>query len=195
MTTSPMLRRPNPQDSGTPWADTVHSAPVVWGGHLAAGHRDATFLNRPDVRSDKALHAMVFTHRYAVGSGMEGLAAACDPVHVLLDEGLMFDAHDVKAPARCRRRACQALFAAADRQHSDLTHIRSYYRLEQRIGVRVQLGLRIKHDGRPGVIVDTKGQYLVLRLDGTPGTVTAHATSSMQYETRDGWVPAVPVTS
>lgn len=193
--TSPMLRRPSPQDSGITWSESVHGAPVVWGGELAAGHRDATFLRRPDVRSDKALHAMVFTHRYAVGSGMEGLAAACNPVHILLDENLFFTAHEVKAGARCERGGCRTLFAAADRQHGDLRHIRSYYRLEQSIGVRVDLGLRIRHQERPGTIVDTAGQYLVLRLDEQPGTMTAHATSSMQYKTPNGWVKAVPATA
>lgn len=191
-TTSPMLRRPAPQDSGTPWSDTLHGAPAVWRGELAAAHRDATFLNRPDIHSDKALHAAVFTHRYAVGSGMDGLAAACNPVHILLDQGLMFSAHEVTRPGRCQRRACQALFTASDRHHSDLEHIRSYYRLESRIGVRVELGLRVRHAGRPGVIVDTDGQYLVLRLDDDTEPVTAHATSSMEYQNEGGWVPAVP---
>lgn len=188
--TSPMLRRPVPQDSGTPWSSTAHGAPVVWGGELAAGHRDASFLSRPDIHSDKALHAMVFTHRYAVGSGVDGLGAACNPVHILLDENLMFTAHEVKRPARCRRGGCRTLFAAAERQHSDLAHIRSYYRLEQRIGVRVELGLSVRHTGRLGTIVDTAGQYLIVRLDDEPATVTAHATSSMEYQTPDGWVRA-----
>lgn len=193
--TSPMLRRPVPQDSGTPWSSTAHGAPVVWNGELAAGHRDASFLSRPDVSSDKALHAMVFTHRYAVGAGMDGLGAACNPVHILLDEHLLFTAHEVKRPTRCQRRGCQALFAAAERQHSDLAHIRAYYRLEQRIGVKVALGLRVRHSGRPGTVIDTSGQYLILRLDDQATTVTAHATSSMEYEAADGWVTAVPVAS
>lgn len=193
--TSPMLRRPAPQDSGTAWSDTVHGAPTVWRGELAAGHRDASFLSRPDVHSDKALHAMVFTHRYAVGGGMDGLGAACNPVHILLDEHLMFTAHEVKRTIRCQRGGCRTLFAAAERQHGDLTHIRSYYGLEHRIGVRVALGLRVRHGGRPGAIVDTAGQYLVLRLDDEPDPVTAHATSSMEYATPTGWVKAVPATA
>jgi hypothetical protein len=91
------------------------------------------------------------------------------------------------------RRARQSLFAAAERQRADLRHIRSYYALEHRIGVRVDLGLRVRHAGRPGTIIDTRGQYLVLRLDDETVPVTVHATSGMEYQGKDGWVRAVPL--
>ncbi|WP_330328148.1 KOW domain-containing RNA-binding protein [Streptomyces pseudovenezuelae] len=156
-------------------------------------YRDASWLNRPDVHTVKALHVAVFTDRLNIGSGSVGLGAACETSNIMLNDDLFFEAHKASQNARCRRRACQALFAAADRQHSDLEHIRSYYGLEHRIGVRVELGLHVRHAGRPGVIVDTDGQYLVLRVDGEARPVTAHATSSMEYQAHDGrWTPAIP---
>ncbi|WP_030372443.1 hypothetical protein [Streptomyces rimosus] len=191
---TPMQRRPAPvhysEVNGVP-----HGAPAVSGGELTAMLRDASFYDRPDTRSAKAAHmAVVSSHLTTrVGGQLGALAAACDPSSIMLCDDLPLDAHDVAKTARCHRRACEALFAASERQHSDLEHIRSYYRLEQRIGVRVGLGLRVRHDGHPGVIIDTHGQYLVLRRDGENYTVTVHATSGMEYEGPDGWVPAVPL--
>ncbi|MFD7763608.1 hypothetical protein [Streptomyces microflavus] len=106
---------------------------------------------------------------------------------------MIHTAHKVGRVLRCRRRACQSLFAAAERQDGDLGHIRSYYRLEHRVGVRVDLGIRVRHEGRPGVVIDTRGQYLVVRLDGEQHLVTVHATSGMEYHGPKGWVRAVRV--
>lgn len=189
---TPMERRPAPVDNGAK-SSVLHGSPVLRGGELAALYRDASFYSRPDTRSAKAAHVAVFSTGLTTraGGGLADFGAACDPGGIMLNDDLVFYAHEVKNPGRCRRRACESLFAAADRQRSDLEHIRSYYRLEQRIGVRVDLGLRVRHEGRPGFIIDTRGQYLVLRLEGESHTVTAHATSSMEYEGPDGWVPAV----
>ncbi|WP_433860189.1 hypothetical protein [Streptomyces kronopolitis] len=193
-TLSPMQRRPAPVDNGAKSA-VPHGSPALWGGELAALYRDASFLRSPNTRTDKQAHVAVFSTGLTTrgGGSLGGLGAACDPGRIMLNEDLYFEACQVGKLARCRRRACQSLFAAADRQRSDLEHIRSYYRLEQRIGVRVDLGLRIRHDGRPGTIIDTDGQYLVLRRDEESYPVKAHATSSMEYEGPDGWVPAVPL--
>jgi hypothetical protein len=162
-------------------------------GGLVLGYRDATFINKPSL-GDHQGHAVVFTHRYAVGSGMEGMAAACDPTRILIDDGMLFATPRITNPvARCKRPACRALLAEADRQHRDLERIRSYYRLEERHGICVGLGLRVRHVGRPGVIIDTAEQLLVVRLDDEPKLVRAHPTASLEYEGPDGWVRAVPV--
>lgn len=196
MPTPPLYQRPTPQIASTPTVDTVHGAPLARRGELAAATRDATFLSSPSLRiGGGQVHVAVHTHRYAVTSGgMRGLGAACDPVHILLDEGMLFSAHELKKE-RCRRGACQALFAAADRQHEQLEHIRSYYALKERHGIDVGLGMRVRHDGRPGTIIDTSGQYLVVRLDDGPLPVRCHATAHMEYEViPDEWVAASPIT-
>ncbi|PRH81077.1 hypothetical protein C6N75_00595 [Streptomyces solincola] len=191
---TPMERRPAPVDNAVK-AGVPHGAPVLRGGELAALYRDASFYSRPDTRYVKAVHVAVFSTRLTTNAGgqLGELAAACDPSGIMLCDDLFLDAYDVKTAARCRRRACQALFAVAERQHGDLDHIRSYYKLEHRIGVRVDLGLRVRHEGRPGAIIDTRGQYLVVRLDDETVPVTVHATSGMEYQGKDGWVRAVPL--
>ncbi|MGW7090055.1 hypothetical protein ACWGH2_42100 [Streptomyces sp. NPDC054871] len=189
---SAMQRRPAPVDNGVK-SGVPHGAPVLRGGELAALFRDASFYNRPDIRRDKQAHVAVFSTGLTTrgGGALGDFGAACDPARIMLNEDLFFEAQAVPKAAQCQRRACQSLFAAAARQHSDLEHIRSYYRLEHRIGVLVRLGLRVRHSGRPGTVIDTSGQYLVLRLDDEPVPVTVHATSSMEYEGPDGWVRAV----
>ncbi|MER7937897.1 MULTISPECIES: hypothetical protein [unclassified Streptomyces] len=178
-------------------SEVPHGAPALWGGELTALYRDATFLNRPDTRRDKQAHVAVFSTglNTRAGGSIGTFGAACDPGRIMLNEDLFLEAQAVKEVSQCKRRACQALFHAAGRQRSDLEHIRSYYRLEQRIGVRVELGLRIQHARRPGTVIDTAGQYLVLRLDDERYPVKAHATSSMEYEGPDGWVRATPVAN
>ncbi|MFF0754359.1 hypothetical protein [Streptomyces sp. NPDC004267] len=191
---TPMERRPAPVNNDVE-SPVPHGSPALWGGELAALYRDASFLARPDTRTAKQAHVAVFSTELTTrGGGSLGvLAAACDPSRIMLNEDLFLGAFEVGRVARCRRRACQSLFAAADRQNGDLEHIRSYYRLEQRIGVRVDLGLRVRHEGVPGVIIDTRGQYLVLRLDSQERAVMVHATSGMEYWGKDGWVRAVPL--
>ncbi|MEW2402113.1 hypothetical protein [Streptomyces sp. NPDC046862] len=61
------------------------------------------------------------------------------------------------------------------RIESSREHIRNYYGLDLRVG------LGIKHEGRPGVIVGFAGQYVEVRLDGDDHTTTCHATSEMEY--------------
>ncbi|WP_404949042.1 hypothetical protein HFP70_35255 [Streptomyces sp. ARC14] len=189
-----MERRPSPMDNAAQ-PGGQHGAPVLSAGELVALCRDASFFQRPNDRTDKQAHVAVFSTGLTThaGGALGAFGAACAPGRIMLNEDLVLEAYTVGKPARCRRRACQTLFAAAERQRSDLEHIRSYYRLEQRIGVRVGLGLRVRKAGRTGTIIDTAGQYLTLRLDGDPHTVKAHATSEMEYAGPDGWVPAVPL--
>lgn len=78
------------------------------------------------------------------------------------------------------------------RQASNLEHIRSYYALEERCGIKVAIGGRVRSHGDEGEIVDTAGQYLMVLLDGEPRPVTCHVTSGMEYETPQGWVSATP---
>lgn len=61
------------------------------------------------------------------------------------------------------------------RIESSREHIRNYY------GLDLKVGLDIKHDGCPGVIVGFAGQYVEVRLDGDKHTTTCHATSEMEY--------------
>ncbi|MFC8538021.1 hypothetical protein ACFUJY_29475 [Streptomyces sp. NPDC057249] len=191
---TPMERRPAPVDNAAKFGGP-HGAPVLWGGELAALLRDASFFSRPNTRTDKQAHVAVFSTGLNTRSegSLGDLGAACDPGRIMLNDDLVLEAHEVGKPVRCRRRACQSLFAAAERQRSDLDHIRSYYRLEQRIGVRVGLGLRVRHAGRLGTIIDTSGQYLAVRLDGESAPWKVHATADMEYEGPDGWVRAVPL--
>jgi hypothetical protein len=58
---------------------------------------------------------------------------------------------------------------------SSREHIRNYYGLDLRVG------LDVKHEGRPGVIVGFAGQYVEVQLDGDGHTTTCHAMSSMEY--------------
>ncbi|MFF4188196.1 hypothetical protein ACFYZ9_33875 [Streptomyces sp. NPDC001691] len=78
------------------------------------------------------------------------------------------------------------------RRASNLEHIRSYYGLEERCGVKVDIGGRVRSHGDEGTIVDTAGQYLMVLLNGEPRPVKCHVTSGMEYETTGGWVSATP---
>ncbi|MGA5822261.1 hypothetical protein ACPC54_30880 [Kitasatospora sp. NPDC094028] len=78
------------------------------------------------------------------------------------------------------------------RQAADLEHIATYYGLESRMGIRVALGGRVRHDGREGVIVDTAGQRLKVTFYGDEQSSICHATWAMEYETATGWVAATP---
>lgn len=190
----PMLRRPAPRPLGTAPEDAEHGAPVVRRGKLTIAPRDASYLRSPSSRPDTQLHIAVFTRQYAVGSGMAGIAAACDPARILLDEGLFFGAEELRR-SRCRRPGCRVLFAEADRQHSDLEHMRSYYGLSERHGIYLGLATRVRHDGRPGTVVDTAGRYLVVRLDDERRPVRCHVTYAMEYETGPGeWTAVSPVS-
>ncbi|MGW0491162.1 hypothetical protein [Streptomyces olivaceus] len=193
MTVPAMLRRPAPLVLGAPPEQSEHGAPVVRRGELAAATRDASYLSSPNTRADVQLHAAVVTRRYAVGSGLTGIGAACDPVRILLDEGLIFGAREMPK-SHCRRPACRALFEAADRQHADLEHMRAHYDLQERHGVHLGLATRVRHGGRPGTVVDTAGRYLVVRLDDVPRPVRCPITHALEYETERGeWTVVLPV--
>ncbi|MFD0280026.1 hypothetical protein ACFVHB_39935 [Kitasatospora sp. NPDC127111] len=62
------------------------------------------------------------------------------------------------------------------RQAADLEHIATYYWLERRLGIRVALGGRVRHDGRKGVIVDTAGQRLRVMFYGDEAPSICHVT-------------------
>ncbi|MGW4806450.1 hypothetical protein [Kitasatospora sp. NPDC004272] len=79
------------------------------------------------------------------------------------------------------------------RQAADLEYIRTYYALESRLGIRVELGGRVRYDGREGVIVDTAGQHLKVLFDGDQAPRIRHVTSKMAYEAPTGWITATPV--
>jgi uncharacterized protein Veg len=79
------------------------------------------------------------------------------------------------------------------RQASDLDYIRRYYALEQRHGIRVAIGGRVRTNGREGAIVDTSGHYLMVQFDGDEQPSRRHVTSNMEYATADGWAAVTPV--
>jgi hypothetical protein len=156
-------------------AQYSHGAPLLAGGVLQAAWRNAEFLNRPDVRTIKARHVIVASHRYAVGSGMCVPAAACSPTMIMMNTDIIADATEVKPQGRCRRPGCRQLFEAAPRIANSVKHIRNYY------GLAVHGGMRVKHSGQPGVIVGYSGQYIEVLLDGDTRPVTCHATWEMEY--------------
>lgn len=79
------------------------------------------------------------------------------------------------------------------RQDADLRHIAAYYGLEQRLGIRVAIGGRVRSHGAEGTIVDTAGNYLKILFDGEGTPRVRHVTSGMAYETPVGWVDAIRV--
>ncbi|MFB6629992.1 hypothetical protein ACFCWY_08860 [Streptomyces sp. NPDC056362] len=79
------------------------------------------------------------------------------------------------------------------RRTADLGYIRRYYALEQRCGVRVEFGGRVRSHGQEGTIVDTSGHYLMVQFDGEALPARRHVTSNMEYATAAGWVAATPV--
>ncbi|MER7674673.1 hypothetical protein ABTY61_40305 [Kitasatospora sp. NPDC096128] len=80
-----------------------------------------------------------------------------------------------------------------ERQAADLEHIRTYYAMESRLGIRIELGSRVRHDSHEGVIVDTAGQRLKVLFVGDEAPRVRHATSQKTYETATGWITATPV--
>lgn len=79
------------------------------------------------------------------------------------------------------------------RQTADLAYIRRYYALEQRHGIRVAIGGRVRNNGHEGAIVDTSGHYLMVQFDGEELPARHHVTANMEYATAAGWVAATPV--
>lgn len=79
------------------------------------------------------------------------------------------------------------------RQAAELDYIRRYYALEQRHGIRVAIGGRVRSHGQEGAIVDTSGHYLMIQFDGQELLVRRHVTSNMEYATAAGWVATTPV--
>ncbi|MCX4971083.1 hypothetical protein OHA98_41465 [Streptomyces sp. NBC_00654] len=78
------------------------------------------------------------------------------------------------------------------RQAADLDHIATYYALDRRLGIRVAIGGRVRHDGREGTVVDTAGQRLMVLFEEDEVPRVCHVTSGMAYETAAGWVEATP---
>ncbi|MFJ4084908.1 hypothetical protein ACIP2Z_38945 [Streptomyces iakyrus] len=79
------------------------------------------------------------------------------------------------------------------RQAADLDYIRRYYALEQRHGIRVAIGGRVRNHGQEGTIVDTSGHYLMIQFDGEELPACRHVTANMEYATAEGWVAVAPV--
>ncbi|MGW0822563.1 hypothetical protein [Streptomyces sp. NPDC002845] len=81
----------------------THGAPLTIGGKSQADRRDASFLRAPDVHSLKVNHVIVASRKYAVGSGIAVAAAACDPVHIMIFTGGVYDADTTHPNGRHRR--------------------------------------------------------------------------------------------
>lgn len=114
----PAVRRPRPD--GVEWSGELgdlkglpEGAPLLLHGRLAAGLRDASFVGSPG--RAWARHVAVVTHVYRVGRGMTTSAAACEPGRIMLCDYLD-EAAAVREQHHCRRPACAALFARADRE-------------------------------------------------------------------------------
>lgn len=162
-------------------AKLVHGTPMLAGGQYQADWRDATFLSRPDVRTIKARHIVVASHRYAIGSGSVALAAACDPMRIALLDGPA-DATEVHPNGRCRRPGCRQLFAEAERAAKSIEHIASYYGLHLGLGMQVTARSR----STAGRIVGFDGDYVRVLLDGR--------TRPDVYHTGDFTYPAAAYT-
>ncbi|MFJ5121877.1 hypothetical protein [Kitasatospora sp. NPDC088548] len=111
-----MGKRPDPvecEDFDDPPATIPHGAPLLSGGKLVGGYRDATFVSCPDVYSIKARHIVVMSHEYNVAGGERLAAAACDPRRIAIDTSLNEAAAEVHSNARCRRPGCRQLFVRA----------------------------------------------------------------------------------
>jgi hypothetical protein len=61
----------------------------------------------------KVRHVVVASHRIAIGSGVTGLASACDPRRIMICFPVK-DATEVHPNGRCRRPGCEQLFARAE---------------------------------------------------------------------------------
>ncbi|MGW1039501.1 hypothetical protein [Streptomyces sp. NPDC002547] len=108
-------RRPDPVECPDfdDMRDYPHGAPLTIKGKLQAGRRDASFLASPDVHSFKVNHVIVASRKYAVGRGIAVAAAACDPAHIMIYTGSVYDADTTNPDGRCQRPACQRLFDQA----------------------------------------------------------------------------------
>lgn len=116
-----MPARPDP----APWPMTdrlsealSHGTPLTINGNLMTALRDASWYNRPDTTKFKVSHVAVWSKRLRLTGGvMGGVAAACDPARIMLDdEGTIRDAVKVGHGGRCTRPGCAALYAIADEQ-------------------------------------------------------------------------------
>lgn len=157
------------------FATVPHGTPLLADGLMVAAWRDASFLSRPDVRTIKACHVVVASHRYAVGGGMAVAAAACSPTQIMANLDIIREATEVSPNGRCRAPGCRALFQLAEQEQHSIEHIRNYY------GLAVHGGMRVKCEGRPGTIVGYQGQYIKVLLDGEERPDTRHATWEMEY--------------
>jgi hypothetical protein len=95
-----------------------HGAPLLVNGRLQGALRDASWWSSPDTVKLKFAHIVVASHRLGTAHGsMIAAAAACDPSRIMLFiGGSCKDAADFPEGVRCRRTACAALFARADRE-------------------------------------------------------------------------------
>ena len=110
------MSRPAPAEWSGDHGDAelfAHGTPLLIGGRLQAGRRDASFIACPDTRRDKAAHIAVVSHRIGLLGGVIGLAAACDPVRIMLLDDPTRDAMQVHPNGRCARPGCKQLFAQA----------------------------------------------------------------------------------
>ncbi|MEU4231124.1 hypothetical protein AB0F17_43105 [Nonomuraea sp. NPDC026600] len=96
--------------------DSEHGAPLLLGGRLVAGYRDARYLNHRDAHTVKQWHVAVVSHEYAVAGGIAEISAACDPRRIMLGGLTENPAHEIPESWRCRRPACAALFRKADQE-------------------------------------------------------------------------------
>lgn len=107
--------RPAPAEWGSDLiTDYPHGTPLLRKGKLQASRRNATFVSRPNTRTHKVAHVLVASHRIAIGSGVADLAAACDPVWIMLLDDMVEDATGIQPNGRCRRPGCAQLFTQAD---------------------------------------------------------------------------------
>ncbi|MFB6629991.1 hypothetical protein ACFCWY_08855 [Streptomyces sp. NPDC056362] len=75
------------------------------------------------------------------------------------------------------------------RRDAELAYIRSYYGLENRQDVQVEVGVRVRLRGHEGQIVDTSGtEFLMVHLDGAERPMPYRVSPDLEYATAGGWV-------
>lgn len=77
-------------------------------------------------------------------------------------------------------------------QDERLDYIRNYY------NVPVEIGVRVRYQGKPATIVGAQNGHVLLRMDGDRHTIPCHPTWEMEYAPlagRDCWYCGTPAVA
>ncbi|MFE0654642.1 hypothetical protein ACFVZH_39685 [Streptomyces sp. NPDC059534] len=75
------------------------------------------------------------------------------------------------------------------RRTAEFAYIRSYFGLENRQDIRVDIGVRVRLRGHEGEVVDTAGtEFLMVLVDGADRPIPYRVSPDLEYATNHGWV-------